>query len=237
VCSAGYGLISLTSRLLPYSATFSEGQVDSVCAGRTGDTTANLSTWWQTVASWEGPDPVGPRSLAELARRFPRRPLLLAVSANYLKALQRDVLEANGHLARSELLSILSTGADNNGNCGQHLLPCDARLQTLVGGARSSLNVRLAAKVLQEVSVADLKLPALSQQFEEWLTSCPPVAIIRRTPMSDEDVRNYVRVALEVEPNLRPTPLLRRLRDQGLACEHHRFVKLFMQLRKARYVH
>src|SRR5205814_9320474 len=40
-------------------------------------------------------------------------------------------------------------------------LPCDARLRALVGGALTSLNVRLARKALRELPAGELSLPRL----------------------------------------------------------------------------
>lgn len=125
VCSAGYGLISLESRLLPYSATFAGGQPDSVGAGRTGKGSEALPLWWQTIALWRGPTPEGPRTLTQVAEQFPREPLFLVMSENYLRALGPDVSEAVGQLVRPELLSILSAGAGENDFWSRHLLPCE----------------------------------------------------------------------------------------------------------------
>jgi hypothetical protein len=38
ICSAGYGLIGLDSRIKPYSATFASNHADTVCKWRDGDT-------------------------------------------------------------------------------------------------------------------------------------------------------------------------------------------------------
>lgn len=101
----------------------------------------------------------------------------------------------------------------------------------------SSLNVRLAAKVLREVAASDLNLPSLRQRFGDWVARSPAVIRVCRTPQGDEDVLAFLRAALKSQPHLRPTPLLRSLRDQGFACEYRRFVNLFQQVRESGHVH
>jgi len=56
VCSAGYGLISASTRILPYSATFTSNHPDSVVQDKTnGKAVVARQQWWSIVASWEGP--------------------------------------------------------------------------------------------------------------------------------------------------------------------------------------
>jgi hypothetical protein len=59
----------------------------------------------------------------------------------------------------------------------------------------------------------------------------PERAAPARAPMTDGDVRGFIRRSLAGDPGLRPTPLLQSLRKQGKACEHSRFARLFQEVR------
>jgi hypothetical protein len=50
-------------------------------------------------------------------------------------------------------------------------------------------------------------------------------------PMSDECLRSFILDALGDDPDARHTPLLRRLREQGMGCEQMRFRKLFNMIK------
>jgi hypothetical protein len=51
-----------------------------------------------------------------------------------------------------------------------------------------------------------------------------------REPLTDEAVRQYIRVAMKKNPSVRHTPLLRQLRAAGNACEQSRFRSLFQEI-------
>ncbi len=58
VCSAGYGLISLDSKVRPYAATFTPGLPDSVARGIRKPPAAQVGKeWWGLLTKWSGPNP------------------------------------------------------------------------------------------------------------------------------------------------------------------------------------
>jgi hypothetical protein len=125
------------------------------------------------------------------------------------------------------LLSVISAGSDALPGLDGHLLPCDARLQSRVGGARTSLNVRLAVAALREPEAGDCHLSALRPLFAGWLDGLTRRLAQRRQGMSDDDVTSFIRSALARSAGVSATALLRRLRSTGRACEQGRFVRLF----------
>ncbi len=227
VCSAGYGLVSIDSPLRPYSATFSAGEPDSVCTGPDDVATARAG-WWQALAGWEGPGPAGPRTLESLARAFPGDALLVCASGAYLQAIAGDVRAAAAAVA-PDRLAIISAGAGAVTGLGSYLLPADARLQARVGGARAALNARLARLLLDELGHGGFSRKRLRTRFDRLMAESPAVAPSARRPMTDEQVRAFIRAALAERPRPRATPLLRRLRDSGRACEHARFTALYRE--------
>ena len=220
VCSAGYGLIPIDAQVRPYAATFSPGHPDSVPGGAKG-----ASAWWRALATWDGPVPGTPRSLAELLSASPRKRTLLVLSQSYLAACRDDVAEALSTLpGGGEDLSIISAGTKTSDGLAERLLPVDARLQYLLGGTRQALNVRAA----EHVVLAGLED---HEEMRAWLEGLvadqPALPRYDRQALNDAEVRAYIRRRVLSEPGARHTPLLRDLRRSGYACEQARFAVLF----------
>src|SRR5205823_5934586 len=125
-------------------------------------------------------------------------------------------------------------GAGAHPSISQALVPCDARLQGYLGGARSSLNVRLVRYAIKKAKGERPRLSCLRTLFYRLLRRQPELRTYGRRPLTDQEVQDYIQKALLREPTARPTPLLRRLRDSGLACEHGRFSVLFREVGAAR---
>lgn len=229
ICSAGYGLITPESEICAYSATFASGQEDSVTQSLSATVDAPAD-WWTALSQWERPSPGSPRSIAQITRRDPDVPVLVAVSEPYLRAIRKDLTAARANLVDPQQLSILCTGIRQLSDLQEHLLPGDARLQNVAGGTRASLNVRLARKLIEEHS-GDFSFGAFSGQIQKWVKIQKPIVGVKREPMSDEEVKSYVRKELQKAPTARPSPLLRQLRDSGRACEHSRFSRLYYEVK------
>jgi hypothetical protein len=231
VCSAGYGLVSIRSELLSYSATFASRHPDSVLPDRYGGSPIDaFARWWTLLSQWSGPDAGQPRTIEQLVQRDPRSLFLVVASEVYLKALADDLRRAIAALSDPEHLSIISSGTKSLVGLESHLVPCDARFQSLVSGARRSLNVRLARKALLDLRVRPPTLSVLKEWFGRLLARQPEIQHFDRDPMSDAQVLRYIRSRLRNDGDARPTPLLRTLRDSGFACEQKRFSRLFWQV-------
>lgn len=218
VCSAGYGLVPLEAELRPYAATFATDQADSV-----GNTTAKIQQWWQYLATWRVSGTSAPRSLAALAHSDPDATFVLVLSSSYLRAVGPDVVNAANNLRNPERLSIISAGTPFAGEWGQYLLPTDARLQSSLGGSLGSLNVRIAAALLEG---SDLTRPALSDRLSQLRSSSAPRRKFERVPMSDAEVLSFIAKRLTARST--HTSMLRELRNAGFACEQSRFRQLFL---------
>jgi len=231
VCSAGYGLIPASAPVRAYSATFSLNHPDSVLSrfrengGRPG------AEWWNCLKCWSGPRTGEPRSFGDLARRYSRDPLLVVASPIYLKAVQGDLKSAMQSLRDPELLIVVSAGVGSFGSLSPWVLPCDARLQRVLGGALMSLNVRIARRILTRFTKWPLRCCELSRVFKILVDRQPPLVIQERRPRTDSQVRQFIGRHLRRNANIRHTPLLRLLRDQGLACEQKRFHRLFDEMK------
>ena len=192
-----------------------------------------LSAWWTCLARWPGPSGEAPRSLAELAEAYPKSPLIVVAPERYLHAVQGDLTAAAGRFADPNLLMIVSAGTKTLGELDRFLVPCDARLQPLVGGVRRTLNIRVARKIVSEAASAP-RLDDLQRSYRRLLEKQPPLPVYDRRPMTDAQVRAYIRKELR-RADQAHTPLLRKLRDHGSACEYSRFSALYEQVQGERH--
>ncbi|MBI4817022.1 MAG: hypothetical protein HY791_12230 [Deltaproteobacteria bacterium] len=233
VVSAGYGLVPISAELRPYAATFALGHEDSVVSGSSAPSSiVGLKEWWRSLAAWEGPTPTEARSLAELARRNPSTPIFIAAAPTYLAPLEDDLNEAAANLSSPELLFVASAGADDSGGFSRYLIPADAGLKHVLKGAMPSLNVRVLQEALGAWGACEFDPPALRRHFDQLRKEQPVTKKLDRAPMSDDEVRAFVRAELSTNPKSKHSPLLRKLRDSGRACEQKRFGTLFAEVWK-----
>lgn len=232
VCSAGYGLVHLKDHIAPYSATFSRNHPDSVfCNVSDPDAEDVAPLWWSAISKWKGPTRGNPRTIEELAVRHPRTPILVVASESYLNAIASDLRDARSRLADSESLSIISAGTKCLDGLDQHLVPCDARFQTTVGGARRSLNIRLVKKILAEARTPP-RASNLKRKLQNLSKSLPEIQVHDRTPLLDSRICSFIRKELRRDQSQRHTPLLRKLRQSGYACEQSRFKALYRKVQE-----
>ena len=228
ICSAGYGLISPQSEVCSYSATFSPYERDSVTRGFDSESKRIAAQqWWHTLARWSGPKGTELRSITAIARRYPRVPLLAVASSNYLHAIEQDLTAAVALLASPSLLLIVSAGMKNFGKLTDHLLPCDARLQKCLGGTRISLNIRIANRLLQYMGRRPISLEQQKSQLRRLLNKQPPIEQYRRPTVTDEQIREFIRLELNSNSAASRSLLLRKLRESGRACGQSRFASLY----------
>lgn len=231
ICSAGYGLIQPNTPIKSYQATFASGTEDSVAKDRTGQKAAQA--WWTGVCSYSfsGKQPF-PRSFEALARAYPRTPLIVALSADYLYAVERDLLTVLQHSFFQRYLSIISCGTDSqHSSWNNNLLPCDGGLSASLGGTFTSLNARVARFLFGFHAHAGPTvdhLAALVRSIEKRIGAVPQP----RTPQSDLQVAKYIREGLKKTPYVSKTKLLEEFRAAGKACEQKRFGELYVQLKE-----
>jgi hypothetical protein len=231
VASAGYGLVSDRSMLVPYAATFVAGHPDSVVAPDTDRPSAGRRKWWSAMAAWGGPDAGRPRSLADLAVAYPMDPMVVAVSAAYLDALFDDLAAARRRLSDPALLMIVSAGTRAAGGLSDNLLPIDASAETVLGGSRTSINARIASWLVATAPDHEFDFRRIAVLAVETLSKGTRVTPRRRV-QTDDAILAYIKTCLAANPLVRKSRLLRNLRDGDLACEQGRFSRLYEQARR-----
>ena len=228
VCSAGYGLIPLNAKVRPYAATFTSGFPDSVTRGIRDTSSDRIAKdWWTFLTKWQGPVPRAPRSIAVLARRYPNCPLLVAASPKYLNAIEEDVASAAQTVGDAGNLMIFSGNPRKDSRIASYYVPCPAVLQRAVGGARTSLNVRVLRKVLERTCPGELNHRAVQRLLERLIRQQPQPRRTQRRTVTDNAVVRYIARRLKADGASSFGALLRKFRDEGYACEYSRFRALF----------
>jgi hypothetical protein len=231
ICSAGYGLISPQSQICSYSATFSPYESDSVTRGFDADARRIAARqWWHSISRWSGPVGSEVRSLTGIARKYPNVPLLVVASPDYLQAIDQDLTGAAAILSRPDLLLIVSAGMRTFGRLTDHLLPCDARLQSCLGGTRGTLNIRIARRLLQYMGRGHISLDRQKAQLLQLLGKQPPIEQYHRRVVTDEQVRRFIHSELNKNNSASRSLLLKKLRSSGRACEQSRFADLYTEM-------
>ena len=228
ICSSGYGLIGLDTKIKPYSATFSSRHPDTVCKwSGTNSRLKNRISWWQLQCDWNGPDTSSPRSITEIAVADPGSPLLVVASQVYLGAIAKDVQGATQVLRDPDLLSVVSTGTNLVPGLEGNLVPSNASLQSSVGGSLRTLNIRLARVILGESTAEDLRASCLISNFTKRIAAAVPLPRYERDAMTDGGIRQYILEALHENLDASWSSSLRSLRSSGRACSQERFSRLF----------
>lgn len=233
IASAGYGLVSMDTLLKPYSATFSSDDPDSIAIKTTSDERASVyRLWWKAMSRADILQAGEPRTIEEIAADSPNAALLVIASENYLLALEHDLQAALSQLNNPDLLSIFSAGCRSLNGLADHLVPYDARMQHAVGGALRSLNIRVAQMALASCRRSLPRYSVLRREFIRLMRQQPELRKFERQPMADMDVRSYIVQELRKDSTACHTPLLRKLRDGGQACDQKRFARLYHEVRE-----
>ncbi len=220
VCSAGYGLVQASDLLKPYAATFSPGHEDSISSDA-----SSLRDWWSDLSAWRPSGSNGPRSFVDAFAQNPSDRWMVVLSAPYLTAVRDDLSRGLGQLELPENLTIVSSQPRGLNGLSKALLPVDERFQSLVTGAKLSLNVRVARWLLQEAK--DFDYETLRDLASAALSSLPRPIRHDRQLLTDDQVTQFIKKQLEGSERASASGFLRKLRAEGLACEQSRFSKLF----------
>ncbi len=235
ICSAGYGLVSWSSPLHSYAATFAAGHPDSVAlptnnqAGR-----GEIEAWWTCLSNWSGPRKGDPRSLTELAKRIPSVPLIVAVSPKYLQAISKDLVEARQHMHSDAPLIVLTCDERLAREFAEVSVLCDARLQSLVRGPRNSLNVRILRHLIGSARDIGISVETWRNHLSSLTMGQPPMRRYDRQKLGDREIGRFIRAELKANPKQSHTVLLRKLRDGGSACEQGRFRNIYSTIERKR---
>lgn len=234
IISAGYGLVSASACIHPYSATFSGAHPDGVRTFVTEKKSRRnlLQEWWKVLTSSQCVNGKGPRSLTDLAKSGRRDYYLVVTSPDYLLAVGNDLQNAvNRHLSPDRLL-IVSSGDGQDDPLSQYLIPSSARLQSRVGGARAALNARVASLVLKKIATYGFNADALRKDIRTVAARSPKQPTYERLRRDDDEIKLFIRKRLSQQTRASFSSLLREFRDGGQACEAGRFKSLYYEVKE-----
>lgn len=225
VVSAGYGLVPAQTPLASYSATFASDSPDSVIDRGSGHPDVSEG-WWGELSKRSLPDSSAPRSLTALAASSPQgAAMLVVVSPRYLRAVAADL---EGVLAAGvELMIVTSAPRAISKKLHDCVVPTQAALRMALGGALPSLHVRVARRLLIELSPGNFSARSARRCIQQIMAECPDAPVHQRERMDDDQVRSFIREAMRKKQKVSHTGLLRELRASGRACEQKRFRELF----------
>lgn len=230
VASAGYGLVSTDAKIRPYSATFAASEEDSVWRPIDGDRRTSLRAWWRGLQTIPAVLGESLRSLTSLATASPEAIFLVIGSPAYISAMAEDLQGARGRLVDPQhLIVITSRDSSLPGWLESHVVPSEAPLGGIVGGALGSLHARTARRILQEAALVPLRADALVSHYSKLISELTSTAAPVRMKLDDEKVRSFIRKAI-TDGALSCTAALRKLRSSGQACEQRRFVSLYAEV-------
>jgi hypothetical protein len=229
ICSAGYGLIRPSTKIRAYQATFARGTEDFVAPGT--DDQEPIQAWWAGACAFDLLEEESfPRSLAALAQAYPRTPLVVALSADYLNAIEQDLRGVLEYSYFERQLSIISCGMRaNHPHWKDNLLPCDGRLSASLGGTFTSLNTRIARFLLRSSATSESTVEHFRGLVRSIEGRTKPQ--LSRVAQSDREIEKFIQERLMETPPASKTRLLEQFRAAGKACEQKRFGELYQRLR------
>ncbi len=229
IISAGHGLVSGTSPIAPYAATFCSRHADFVL-GREREC-GGIGMWWRHLVRWRRSiNSDRPTSIEAVAKAYRNSPLLVALSADYFSALMTDLSAARRQLRNPSHLVIICAGAEKESELKQNLLPCDSRLEHILGRGRSALNARILGRILSDTLFKSIDSTQLGKTYSSLLLRCPPSTYPKRTRQSDEIISQFISARFKDDSQATHSWLLTEYRRTGFACEQSRFRDLFKRV-------
>jgi hypothetical protein len=227
VASAGYGLWHCDWRAHAYSATFSGTSPDAVApAGKSGR--AERQAWWGALTQGDHRPNQAPRSIAELAEHNRNAVFMIVAPSAYVEAMELDLIRASQRWLSPENLFIVSSSSSlKTGLLGAHWIECPGALVFQLGGGVASLYARVARQLLLDARKTGLEAQAVRKQVATLSRKAGDWPENLRTPVTDQEVVQFIRSELREAPEQSRSGLLRKFRDSGRKCQMERFNRLF----------
>lgn len=210
VVSAGLGLQPTTASFPAYAATFSAGHEDSVAS-----TGVDRRLWWKGLQ-----ERIGTSTLADLGSRSSVLLVLSEVYGSVLAAELRELGQLDGD-------TVLVGGSEDIP--GVQRVRANGSLRKALGGTLTGLNARMAGSWLAHCEDGVLTSPATTESWTRWVERSAHRETYNRTPMTDAEVKDFIRASAAKHDGISRTKLHRLLRESGRACEQKRFANLYSE--------
>lgn len=221
VASAGVGLRDFHERIPAYQAVFNNAEIDAVPEAHH----MNGQIWW-----WRH---LGGRDRLRGLAEGPSPRIVVALPGQYLRVAMPDLLYLQAELG-PRALTVFTTDTRAIDELGGSAVALQGRMSRVLGGAAGHLTVRALDHVVRAAERPEDITPGRARALlARVLQKAPAKMYPTRTRQSAEDVRRWIRDALESEdPPTSATSALRRFRSQGLGHEQKRFASLFRELQQ-----
>jgi hypothetical protein len=217
VVSAGHGLIRADTPIASYSATFASGHADSVWRGSVdGDRRSSLLTWWDCVTATH---------LAEIVADVAGSPLVVAAGCAYVDALDADLDSAIAADETGERVAVVSAGAERSARA---FLPVGRGQLGLVGGTVSALNARVLRLLALTADDHHFRVSSMAAVLKREAATASPWRPPVRAQASDAEIARAVLELRSSDAKLSRTKALQAVRAAGVACEQHRFARIWV---------
>jgi len=174
-------------------------------------------------------------TIADVVRRQADAAHVLVLSPDYLDAVSDDLANATDALNDPEDLIIISADGKRLGALQDSLIPTDARLQRFLGGARTSLNVRIARYLLEKHEPEFITRTSIQKWMNRLVSRHGEEVVYNRRSVTDGFVIRFIAKRIGKDRSTSYTRLLRELRNANYACEMRRFAALFAAVRDQEY--
>lgn len=219
VASAGHGLVGADEQIKPYAATFASGSDDTV--------PGEAAAWWTALCDARG------RPIASLAADAADA-IVVVGSTRYLRAMASDLVRASGMMEEGAL--VLFSGSHPPDSLRAAAVEVDARVQVALAdsdrlrGTKQGLAARAALTLLSRATWPPRAEP-LQAAYTRLVNDHERPAVPQRERHDDQAVLDFIAAELREDSRLGWTPLLRKWRASGHACEQKRFRDLFRSVK------
>ena len=226
IASAGLGLVSENAMVPGYGVTIARRGEDAICSRTVGQ--FDPGAWWAAVCA-------GPISttLEQVLAGSEGRIALVALTKPYAAMLAASLGSLPVRLIAGLRLFGWRLRDDLPASLHDSIMSYDARLEAILPGTRSDFAQRalthFVANVLPSGSGSRERHRSL---VEKTLASLKAPRHVTRPRASDAEILAWLGQPAQASGGI--GCLLRRIRDEGIACEQSRFSRLHSQARQRR---
>ncbi|KKL96461.1 hypothetical protein LCGC14_1844270 [marine sediment metagenome] len=228
IVSAGYGLISADTKICSYNATFNSNDENSVSKFYSKENLKEKNRcWWKDIHKGRE------SSIEKIYFDHPGDIFFIALPPNYLKVIEPEL----DNLASCGVINlhntyIFSSKQDLSLSLKECFYQAKEDFCEQLGGSRVSLIIRLARYIFKGLSLKEPTYPQVQKMYNALLLGSSPVKHINRRKMTDKNVIDFILTELNDSTltKISTTKLLKKMRDQGMGCEHKRFSKIYSEL-------
>ncbi|MCY3805724.1 MAG: hypothetical protein OXG91_04405 [bacterium] len=226
--SAGLGLVDISDKVPMYEATLAPRHPDSVLKTSASVTSSQVRRqWWDELTRAKVLRRHGPQCLADFGEDRSATSVVVCAGRHYVDAAAADLMSLAERLGDPEKVIIFASGTPLGG-LEESWVTVAGSLRLTLGGSLSSTNLRAARAVLAELGALSLGADRARRIVDTLTATAGKLPFLDRRRQQDDEILDWILDRLAEDPHATKTAALRRLRDEGRACEQVRFGRLFV---------